>query len=102
MNCHLAITRVKFVCYACVLRRKLNRRFQNKRRMCVCVCVCVCACVCVCVCVCVCACVCVCVCVCARVCVCGGGGAGVRGGGQRFRRQIFLQNTAKVSEMQVT
>ena len=34
MNCHLAITRVKFVYLidACVLRRKLNRRFQNKRR----------------------------------------------------------------------
>ena len=29
MNCHLAITRVKFVYLidACVLRRKLNRRF---------------------------------------------------------------------------
>ena len=35
MNCHLAITRVKFVYLidACVLRRKLNRRFHNKRRM---------------------------------------------------------------------
>ena len=34
MNCHLAITRVKFVYLidACVLRRKLNRRFHNKRR----------------------------------------------------------------------
>ena len=34
MNCHLAITRVKFVYLidACVLRRKLNRRFHNIRR----------------------------------------------------------------------
>ena len=34
MNCHLAITRVKFVYLidACVSRRKLNRRFHNKRR----------------------------------------------------------------------
>ena len=34
MNCHLAITRVKFVYLidACVLRRKVNRRFHNKRR----------------------------------------------------------------------
>ena len=34
MNCYLAITRVKFVYLidACVLRRKLNRRFHNKRR----------------------------------------------------------------------
>ena len=34
MNCHLAITRVKFVYLidACVLPRKLNRRFHNKRR----------------------------------------------------------------------
>ena len=34
MNCHLAIIRVKFVYLidACVLRRKLNRRFHNKRR----------------------------------------------------------------------
>ena len=34
MNCHLAITRVKFVYLidACVLRRKLNRRVQNKRK----------------------------------------------------------------------
>ena len=34
MNCHLAIIRVKFVylIVACVLRRKLNRRFHNKRR----------------------------------------------------------------------
>ena len=32
MNCHLAITRVKFVYLidACVLRRKLNRRFHNR------------------------------------------------------------------------
>ena len=35
MNCHLAITRVKFVYLidACVLRRKLNRRFHNKRQL---------------------------------------------------------------------
>ena len=35
MNCHLAITRVKFIYLidACVLRRKLNRRFHNKRSM---------------------------------------------------------------------
>ena len=35
MNCHLAITRVMFAYLidACVLRRKLNRRFHNKRRM---------------------------------------------------------------------
>ena len=34
MNCHLTITRVKFVYLidACVLRRKLNWRFHNKRR----------------------------------------------------------------------
>ena len=34
MNCHLAITRVMFIYLidACVLRRKLNRRFHNKRR----------------------------------------------------------------------
>ena len=34
MNCHLAITRVKFVYLidGCVLRRQLNRRFHNKRR----------------------------------------------------------------------
>ena len=34
MNCHLAIIHVKFVYLidACVLRRKLNRRFHNKRR----------------------------------------------------------------------
>ena len=34
MNCHLAITRVKFVYLidACVLRRKLNRHFHNKRK----------------------------------------------------------------------
>ena len=34
MNCHLAITRVKFVYLidACVLRRKLNGRFHNNRR----------------------------------------------------------------------
>ena len=34
-NCHLAITRVKFVYLidASVLRRKLNRRFHNKRGM---------------------------------------------------------------------
>ena len=35
MNCHLAITRVKFVYLIdpCILRHKLNRRFHNKRRM---------------------------------------------------------------------
>ena len=34
MNCYLVITRVKFVYLidACVLRRKLNRHFHNKRR----------------------------------------------------------------------
>ena len=63
MNCHLAITRVKFayIIDACVLRRKLNRRFHNKRKMRdtvtdACARACACACVRACVCACACAC----------------------------------------------